>query len=384
MRSLTKGEKMTIYLDNAGTTRALPEVVDIYTKYQTENYFNPSAPYHPSLVLSREIKDTREKILKLLKGNGKFIFTSSGSESDNLALFGTKKGKNSRIIVSESEHPAVYNAAQELKQRGYDVVFCKVDETGRVIESEFAALMNENVSLVSVMHVNNETGCVNDIKKLCSIAKKINPEVIFHSDGVQAVGKIKVDLADLNVDLYTVSGHKIHGLKGVAGLFIKEGINVRPLIYGGGQEFGIRSSTENVGGIISFGYAVEEAIKSEKTNRENAISLRNDLVDFFNEEGFKVVLPCDYSPYILCAIMPKVRGEVMLHSLEKYGIFIGTGSACSSKKAHKKLPAILKLTPEYENGIIRISFSRFTTKSDFEYFKECIKKDFIILNKYIN
>lgn len=375
---------MAIYLDNAGTTRVLPDVMNIYAKYQTENFYNPSAPYHPSLVLSREIKDTREQILKNLKGNGKFIFTSSGSESDNLALFGTKKSKNSRIIVSESEHPAVYNAAQELKQRGYDVVFCKVDETGRVIEDEFASVMNENVSFVSIMHVNNETGCVNDIKKLCAIAKKMNPEVIFHSDGVQAVGKIKVDLSDLNVDAYTVSGHKIHGLKGVAGLYIKEGINVRPLIYGGGQEFGVRSSTENVGGIVSFGYAVEEAIKRERKNRETILGLRTNLAEFMLKEGFKVITSIEQSPYILCAAMPKVRGEVMLHSLEKYDIYIGTGSACSSKKNHKKLPSMLKLTPEYENGIIRISFSSFTAKNDIDYFKECIKKEYIALKKYIN
>lgn len=373
-----------VYLDNAGTTNVLPEFVKIFDRYQTENFFNPSAPYHPSLCVANEIKSVREKILGILKGKGRFIFTSSGSESDNLALFGAKKAKNSRIIVSASEHPAVYNAAMELKQRGYDVVFCDVDETGRVKEEKFSELVTENTSLVSIMHVNNETGCVNDIKKLCKIAKEKNPDVIFHSDGVQAVGKIKVSLNDLGVDLYTVSGHKIHGIKGVAGLYIREGISINPLIYGGGQEFGLRSSTENVGGIMAFGAAVEQAVEKCVDSFEKVSALRDNLLDYFKENGILTVTSENQSPYILCAIMPRVRGEVILHSLEKYDIFIGTGSACSSKKSHKRLPTILGLSTEYENGIIRISFSRFTSENDIEYFKKYFNLEYYKLKKYIN
>lgn len=373
-----------VYLDNAGTTKPLDECLKKYSEYQNEKFFNPSALYHPALELFDEIKTTRDNICKMLKGKGKMIFTSSGSESDNLAIFGSKKPKNSRIIVSASEHPAVFNAAMELKQRGYDVIFCPVDTSGRVIEKDFAEIVNENTSFISVMHVNNETGSVNDIKKLCSIAKRINPDVIFHSDGVQAVGKIRISLIDLGVDLYTVSGHKIHGLKGVAGLFIKDGINLRPIIYGGGQEFGMRSSTENVGGIISFGKAIERAVEGYGEYGKNIKEIRDDIAEFFTNEGYKVVEGKEQSPYIICAAMPDVRGEVMLHSLEKYGIYIGTGSACSSKKGHKRLPNILKLPKEYENGIIRISFSRFTSKNDIEYFKKCINLEYNHLKKYIN
>ena len=372
-----------IYLDNAGTTKVLPECAELYLKYQTENFYNPSAPYHPALELSKEIKEVREKAVALLRGRGKIIFTSSGSESDNLAFFGCKKAKNSRIIVSASEHPAVYNCANELLQRGYDVVFCPVDNTGRVIREEFEKLMTKEVSLVSIIHVNNETGCINDIKTLCNIAKKVNPDVIFHSDGVQAVGKIKVNLQDLGVDLYTISGHKIHGVKGVAGLFVKEGVNLHPLIFGGGQEFGVRSSTENVGGILSFGRALERAVSCAESEKDRMMETWDDLSTFFKEMGFYVVESEKHSPYILCAAMPKVRGEVMLHSLEKYEVYIGTGSACSSKKTTKKLPAILQLSPELEKGIIRISFSRFTTKDDIEYFKNCIKKEYIELLRYV-
>jgi cysteine desulfurase len=373
-----------IYLDNAGTTQVIPECVRIFEKYQTEDFFNPSALYHQSLELSRKLKEAREDVMRELKcGDGRFIFTSSGSESDNTVLFGARKPNGSRIIVSASEHPAVLNAAMELKQKGYDVVLCDVDRNGRVIEDKFAEYMTAETSLVSVMHVNNETGCVNDIKKLCETAKKINPNVIFHSDGVQAVGKIKVNIADTGVDAYSVSGHKIHAPKGVAGLFIAKNASIRPLIYGGGQEFGMRSSTENVGGILAFSEAVKQAVTAQKENEIRITAMRADLAENLEKFGFCVSEASMQSPYILCAAMKSVRGEVMLHSLEKYGILIGTGSACSSKKGPKRLASILKLTPEYENGIIRVSFSRFTTNDDIEYFKKSIKTEYEALFKYI-
>ena len=271
-----------------------------------------------------------------------------------------------------------------LKQNGYDVVFCDVDETGRVIPEKFAEVMTKDTDLVSIMHVNNETGCVNDIKELCETAKRINPNVIFHSDGVQAVGKIKVNIGDLGVDLYSISGHKIHSVKGAAGLYVKDGINLKPIVYGGGQEFGIRSATENVGGILSLAYAVKLAVKMQAEKEKDVVELRNETKEKLEELGFLTINSIEQSSYILCAVMPNVRGEVMLHSLEKYQIYIGTGSACSSKKAHKKLPEILCLTPEFENGIIRISFSRYSTKNDIEYFINAIIKEYDILKKYIS
>ncbi len=374
-----------VYLDNASTTEVHEECLKILNEYQRDNYFNPSAMYHQALELTKKIKSAREDIIKALHGNGQIIFTSSGTESDNMALLGTKKVNGGRIIVSYSEHPAVYNTALELKQRGYNVVFCEVDNTGRVIEDSFRNLMTKDTCLVSIMHVNNETGCINDIKKLCSIAKNVNPNVIFHSDGVQAVGKIKVSLTELGVDLYTISGHKIHAPKGVAGLFIKKGVNLKPLIYGGGQEGGLRSSTENTAGIMAFSYAIKEAVRAQKENEERMKALWEDLSKFLLEENCVVVDSQNWqSSYVMCASVKSVRGEVLLHSLEKYGILIGTGSACSSKKGLKKLPTILKLLPEYENGIIRLSFCRFTTKDDIEYFKKCYKMEYIKLFKYAN
>ncbi len=371
-----------IFLDNAGTTPVLEECKKIVDRCLTEDFFNPSALYAPSIEVSRKIKEARESVLSDLRGAGNLLFTASGSESDNTALFCTKKANGSRIIVSKNEHPAVLNCAQELKQRGFDVVFCEVDGCGRVLEDSFRNLMTENTSLVSIMHVNNETGAINDVKNLCRIAKEINPSVIFHSDGVQAVGKIKVNLTDLNVDLYSIGGHKIHAPKGIAGLYIKKGVTIRPYIFGGGQEGGLRSSTENVGGILSFAYAVREAVRCQKESAERIGLLRKSIIDELGE-GFLAVDGEKQSPYILCLAMKFVRGEVMLHSLEKYGIYIGTGSACSSKKSHKNLPTILGLTPEYENGIIRVSFNRFTSENDIECFKKALKSEYNTLLKYV-
>ena len=371
-----------IYLDNAGTTPVLHECAEIVARCLETDYFNPSALYMPSVELSRKIKTAREEILTALRGDGNFIFTSSGSESDNTALFCSKKPNGSRIIVSADEHPAIYNCAMELQQRGYDVVFCGVDKYGRVKEDEFRSLLNENTSLVSIMHVNNETGCVNDIKKLCKIAKSVKPNILFHSDGVQAVGKIKVNLTDLGVDLYSVSGHKMHAPKGIAGLYIRSGVNIRPYIFGGGQEGGLRSSTENVAGILSFAYALKETTARVVENGERVGALRKKIIENVPEDFFVVDCPTQ-SPYILYMAMPYVRGEVMLHSLEKYGIYIGTGSACSSKKAHKRLPSLLGHDKEYENGTIRISFNRFTTEEDVDYFTNQLKLEYNTLKKYV-
>lgn len=371
-----------IYLDNAGTTQTLEEIAKIYCNYLTNDFFNPSAPYHEALEISNKIKNCKEQILRLVKGEGNIIFTSSGTESDNLAMFGTRKANNSRIIVSESEHAAVYNTALEMKQRGYDVVFTKVDNVGRVDIEEFVKNMTVDTSFVSIMHVNNETGCINDIKKLCEIAKKVNPNVIFHSDGVQAIGKINVSMQDLNIDMYSMSGHKIHAPKGIGALFVKKGINIKPMIFGGGQENNIRSSTENVAGIMSFTKALEIAIGNIEINNKNVQELNTYLQDNIDKNTTLIVSDNNSSPYILCLALKYVRGEVMLHSLEKHGILIGTGSACASKKNTKRLPSILHLMPEYSDGIIRVSFCRFTTKIDIEYFINKLNLEYSQLIKY--
>lgn len=372
-----------IFLDNASTTITDKRCADTALRYMTEKFYNPSAPYHPSVTVSNEINRCRENILRLLKGEGKIVFTSSGTESDNTAIFGSKKTKGSRIVLSDSEHPAVKKCAETLISQGYEVVFAPVDEAGRVIYEEFIKALNVNTSFVSVMHVNNETGAVNDIKKLCNAAKKINPSVIFHSDGVQAVGKIKVNLKELGVDLYSFSGHKIHAPKGIAGLYIKKGVNIKPYLIGGGQEYALRSSTENVPGIMAFNEALTIQYNSYNDNYEQISALRNFLVSSLDKEKIKLISTGECSPYIIMFALKKVRGEVMLHSLEKYEIYIGTGSACSSKKSDKIQSYSLYLSDEYKKGLIRVSLSRFTTKDDIDYFIKSLNLEYDNLIKYI-
>lgn len=372
-----------IFLDNASTTSVLPECVDIMKEYLTDKFFNPSAPYAPSVEVAKVLDKCRSSVLNLLKGSGKIIFTSSGSESNNLVLFGSKKPNKSRIIVSESEHPAVKKPAEELKQRGYDVVFCPVDECGRVIASELYSLLTPDTSLVSIMHVNNETGGINDIKKLCATVKQYNRNILFHSDGVQAVGKIPVALRELGVDFYSISGHKFHAPRGVGALYIKDGVNLKPIIYGGGQEFNIRSSTENVAGIVAFEYALRQALADIKSNYENATLLNEELRKCFGPCEAIVRSDKECSPYIFNIALKYIRGEVILHSLEKYDIFIGTGSACSSKKTDKNLPKNMRVPPEYAKGLIRVSLSDKTTLSDINSFGKAFNLEYNSLIKYM-
>lgn len=372
-----------IFLDNASTTRTDDECAAIALKYMTENYFNPSAPYHVSVELSNEINHSRENILRLLKGEGKIIFTASGTESDNTALFCTKKKHGSRIVISDAEHPAVRKCGENLTSLGYDVVYAPVDEAGRVKTEEFRKLITEETSLISIMHVNNETGAINDIKTLVSIAKKINPSVIFHSDGVQAAGKIKVNLKDLNVDLYSFSGHKIHSPKGIAGLYIKKGVNIKPYLIGGGQEFSLRSSTENVPGIMAIEHALSKQITDMDFNLSKVSDLRKKIINNLDNEKYKLISTGECSPYIIMIALKKVRGEVMLHSLEKYGICIGTGSACSSKKIDKKASFGAYLPEEYKRGLIRVSLSRFNEENDIECFINSLNLEYNTLIKYI-
>ena len=223
-----------VYLDNAATTPCYEEVAELIKKESMDGYFNPSALYKPSVDSTLKLKKARDTIKNALHApNGELYFTSGGSESDNTALFCTRKPRNSRVIVGLGEHDAVMNSANELKNQGYDVVFAPINTDGSVNIEEFKKLLNENVSLVSVMHVSNETGAVNDIARLVKLTRKLAPNAVFHSDGVQAFEKIRVNLRALDVDLYSISAHKIHGPKGVGALFVKKGVSIKPLIFGG-------------------------------------------------------------------------------------------------------------------------------------------------------
>lgn len=372
-----------IFFDNASTTKVDDGCLEIFKKYCFESYFNPSALYHSSLEISNDIKKARETMLKMLRCDGDLVFTASGTESDNLAILGCKKRNNSRIIVSEAEHPSVANTALELKKRGFDLKIVKVDACGRVDFEDYKNLVTENTSLISIMHINNETGGINDLKKLCSYAKDINKDVIFHSDGVQSFGKIDVDMRSLGIDLYSISSHKVHSMKGSGCLFIKKGVNIQPLFFGGGQEKNMRSSTENVPGIMCLAYSAEKTLQNLKSKQNKVQEIKDYIYKNLNNENIMKVSDIDCSPFIVCLALKDVRGEVMLHSLEKYNIMIATGSACSSSKKDKGIWRKRNLPLEYQNGIIRLSFCNENTVEEAKYFINKLNLEYIELQKYI-
>lgn len=374
-----------IYLDNAATTRTYAAANKILYDAGDGFYYNASALYAPAAEADRKLKAARTAILKSLKaGDGELYFTSGGTESDNTALFCTKKARGSRIIVSAGEHDAVVNPAAALKEQGFDVVYAPVRSDGSVDADEFAKLLTPDVSLVSVMHVSNETGAVNDIGSLVRLTRKYAPRAVFHSDGVQAFCKIPVNLRALDVDLYTVSGHKIHAPKGIGGLYIKKGVSVKPFILGGGQEKGFRSGTENTPMIWAFESAVSQNMadfdKNYSKKRSYIEKLCSGLVSALPDTVVLTDLRTS-APHILTVAFAGVRGEVLLHTLEKSGILVGIGSACSSHR-ESKFKYLLGLDDTHRDGIVRFSVSEFNEDSEIEYVVEKVAEAADMLREY--
>ena len=374
-----------IYLDNAATTRIYPETASMIMKESIDDFFNPSALYKPSVRLSVKIKNARDSIKSALHApDGELYFTSGGTESDNTALFCTRKAKGSRVIVGLGEHDAIINGANQLSAQGYDVVFAPIKTDGSIDVDEFKKLLNENVSLVSIMHVSNETGAINDIARLVRLTRKYAPKAVFHSDGVQAFGKIKVNLRALDVDLYTISAHKIHGPKGIGGLFVKKGVSIRPLIFGGGQEKGFRSGTENAPCIIGFAKAVKITNDNFATDYSKKSTFREQLIAKLkkNIDDMVVVSPQnDFAPNILTVAFKDVRGEVLLHDIEDSGILVGIGSACSSHH-ESRFKGLLGLDERHKDGIIRFSTSYENDINDIDFVVSTIKASLEKLTNY--
>lgn len=353
-----------IYLDNAATTRTDEIALDCLKRYSVDGFYNPSALYGPAVENLRVLSAARENVLRLLHGEGDFVFTSSGTEADNTVLYGVKRGKRGRIVVSAAEHAAVLNPAADLRNRGADVVFAPVNADGSLDMEAFPALLNEDTVLVSVMHVNNVTGAVNDIGKIAEITKRIAPRALVHSDGVQALGKIRVNLMNLGVDLYSVSAHKVHAPKGVGGLFIKKGVRINPLILGGGQERNMRSATENLAGIAAFseilskylGKLDEDAAKRREVVLRIREGIRTRLPD-------ALIVSPENSPHIVAVALNGIRGEVMVHALEKEGFLVGVGSACGSRKENR-YAGLFGLEGPYREGLIRVSVSEENTPDE--------------------
>ena len=377
-----------IYLDNAATTALDEKCFDIIKEYNIDKFYNPSALYRKAMESANSIKRTRNVIAKSLGVKGEeIIFTASGSEADNIALMCSIRAKNGKIIVGSSEHSAIYNTALELKVRGYDVVFAPCDSCGRTDLTQLEKLLDNTVVLVSIMHVCNETGALNDLAAISKMVKAKAPRAVFHSDGVQAYGKIPVNLKSLGVDLYSISGHKIHAPKGIGALYCRSGLYLKTFIFGGGQENNVRSATENLPSIMALGYVVENNFANIAANYTKVKELRDYLYDSLNSAFENIKVNTDLknsSPYVFSFALNSARGEVLVHCLEDKGVIVGTGSACNSQKSTKRIPAALGINDDYAQGMIRVSFNEKNTKEDVDCFITALKDSVSELIKYQN
>lgn len=354
-----------IYLDNAATTKPSISALNKAQVFNSEYFFNPSALYSGGLKCAQQIKEAKQSILKNLGTTcHEVIFTSCGSESDNTAIL--RSVKRGLFVTTKGEHSAVYKSFLELKNNGQKVEFIDLKGDGSVnTDKLFDFVKNNPVDFVSIVHVNNETGAINDVNTIAKKIKTINKKIVFHVDGVQAYGKLVYKLSQ-DVDLYSISAHKINGLKGVGALIRKKNLNVSPLIIGGGQEGGLRSGTENVFGIKVFQYAGEEKYCSIKENYIKIEQIKKYFIENLDKNVFTIISGENSSPYILSVSAKGLRGEVIMHSLEEVGVIIGNGSACSSKNRFSRVLEACGYKPEILDGVLRLSFSTESTISEAE------------------
>ena len=366
------------YLDNAATTKVFQEEFDLIKKNNDEYFYNPSASYRPAISAKKILDKSRETIANALgAGLGNITFVSSATEANNTIFEGVHLRAGQTVLVSKGEHPSVYESAHRLEKKGIVVKDIPLQADGKVDEEKFKSLLDDKVALVSIIHVSNETGAINDIKRLCQLTKNFNSKILFHSDGVQAFCKIDINLKSLGVDLYTVSAHKVYAPRGIAALYVKQGVVIDALLVGGGQEKGLRSSTENLDGAVAFAYAVQKLLKEKNENLEKVKKLKTDLLDLL--EKSEIGKMCisnsndDCSPYILSISFDGIKGEVLMNALESFGVLISTGSACSSKKAGNRILEAMGISESKTIGSVRISFSPYM-EYDLKYISDAIEK----------
>lgn len=380
---------MECYFDNSATTRVYDEVIDIMVKVMREDYGNPSSLHLKGLDAEHIIKDSSAKIAKVLKClPEEIVFTSGGTESNNMAIIGSalaKRRHGKHIIVSSVEHASVSAVMQFLIKEGYEVTYIPAGENGQVDVDAFADAVRDDTILVSCMHINNELGSVMPVEQIGRAVKAKNKDVYFHVDAIQSFGKIEVLPKKMNADLVSVSGHKIHGPKGSGFLYIKKGLLIRPVIYGGGQQKNMRSGTENVPAIAGLGVAVEKTFENFEEKTAHIASLRDRLVNELTKIE-NVYCNTDVSkgaPHIASISFVGVRSEVMLHALEDKGIYVSSGSACSSNK--KKESAVLTaigLDKDRIESTLRFSFGEQNTVEEVDYAIEVIKELLPMLRHY--
>lgn len=369
---------MIVYLDNSATTKIRDEVLRDIIDVNENYYGNPSSLHRMGLMVEKKIDEARNSAAKLINAKAQEIyFTGGGTESNNIAIFGHlfNSDKHNNIITTKIEHPSVYNVFKQLEGK-VNVRYLDTDENGKINTSMLDNMVDENTLLVSIMHVNNEIGVVQDLNEIKKIIKGKNKNTRLHIDAIQSYGKIKIDVNKLSIDTLSFSSHKIHGPKGIGGLFIRTGLKINPLTYGGGQERGIRSGTEDTPGIIGFGRACELIYDNFEEETKRLYDLRSQYIKRLTEEigHIKINSPIDGgAPHIINISFKNVPGEVLLHYLEEKNIYVSTGSACSSKSRDNRVLDAVKLSKEYQSGAIRISLGHFNNFEEVEYVIDNIK-----------
>lgn len=381
---------MEVYFDNSATTRCYGEVKDIVVKTMLEDYGNPSAMHTKGVEAEQYVKAAASRIARILKVTEKeILFTSGGTESNNLALIGgamANKRAGNHIITTAVEHAAVARPVDFLKEQGFEVTILPVDEQGVVRLDALEAALREDTILVSTMYVNNEVGSVMPVEKIAALVHEKSPKALYHVDAIQAFGKFRIYPKKMGIDLLSVSGHKIHGPKGVGFLYISSRAKVQPMILGGGQQNGMRSGTDNVPGIAGLGVAAETIYTDFEEKTEHLYQLKEKMASGLAElEDVKINgMPLrEGAPQILSVSFMGIRSEVLLHTLEEKGIYVSAGSACSShkRKASATLTAMGMPASQIE-CTVRISFSEENTFEEADYCLEVLKEVVPLLRRY--
>ncbi len=361
-----------VYLDHAATTPLREEVLEVMLPYFSQHFGNPSSIHWYGREIRKVVEAAREQAKALLGGSsGSIYFTSGGTESDNIAILGAAEAlakKGNHIITSAVEHHAVLDACKSLEKKGYELTVLPVNQHGLVSPDSLAAAITDKTVLVTIMHANNEVGTIQPIKELAAVARQHG--VLFHSDGVQAVGQIPVNLDELGVDMYTISGHKIYGPKGVGALYIRKGVKVRPLYHGGAQEEKVRPGTENVAGIVGLARALELAVEEQRSLADTLLPLREKMIkgltalpDVTLNGHTSLRLPNNVNISV-----DRVEGESLILSLDMAGIAVSSGSACTSGELEPShVLMAMGLDHQTAHGSLRMTMGRSTSEQDIDY-----------------
>ncbi len=381
---------MECYFDNSATTRVHPEVADTIHKVMLDEYGNPSSMHKKGMEAEMIVRNARETIASTLKVDDRCIlFTSGGTESDNMALIGCAdayKRSGKHIITTKIEHPAILNTCKYLEENGYEVTYLGVDKNGLVDLSELENSIREDTTIVSIMHTNNEIGAVEPIEKAGEAIKRKNPSTLFHVDAVQGYGKWRILPSKQNIDLLSVSSHKIHGPKGIGFLYIGNGVKINQIIHGGGQQKNLRSGTENVPGIAGMAKACELIYSDLDNANDHLYTMKQRLIEGLDDiEDIKIngLTGRESAPHILSVSFGLVRSEVLLHALEDKGIYVSAGSACASNKpAVSETLKAIGVEKRMLESTIRFSLCKDNTMEQIDYCLEVLHDTLPMLRRF--